>query len=76
MGTYFEPYLGPWGPKASILSERGLSCGAVYHPLLYHVVGWITFTHSGINYWLKARLLDAVPVGEYAAFWLGGTTDV
>ena len=31
---------------------------------------------SGINYWLKARLLEAIPPGEYAAFWLGGRATV
>ena len=30
----------------------------------------------GINYWLKARLLEAIPPGEYAAFWLGGRATV
>merc|ERR1719216_412647 len=28
--------------------------------------------HPGINYWLKSRLLEAIPPGQYAAFWLGG----
>merc|ERR1712071_63249 len=37
--------------------------------------GWVAeLDHPGINYWLKAQLLEAIPVGEYAAFWLGGTT--
>ena len=31
---------------------------------------------SGINYWLKARLLEAIPPGQYAAFWLGGRATV
>ena len=30
----------------------------------------------GINYWLKAKLLEATEIGEYASFWLGGTTQV
>ena len=33
--------------------------------------------HSlGLNYWLKARLLEVTDVGEYASFWLGATTNV
>ena len=31
---------------------------------------------SGLNYWLKARLLETTDVGEYASFWLGATTNV
>ena len=31
---------------------------------------------SGINYWLKARLLEAIPPGQYASFWLGGRATV
>ena len=31
---------------------------------------------TGINYWLKARLLAAIPPGQYAAFWLGGRATV
>ena len=30
----------------------------------------------GLNYWLKARLLETTDVGEYASFWLGATTNV
>ena len=30
----------------------------------------------GINYWLKSKLLEATEIGEYGAFWLGGTTQV
>ena len=37
----------------------------------------ITFlVETGINYWLKARLLEAIPPGQYAAFWLGGRATV
>merc|ERR1711971_1033113 len=38
-----------------------------------HSGSWVAeLDHPGINYWLKARLLAAIPPGEYAAFWLGG----
>merc|ERR1719184_83752 len=38
-----------------------------------HSGAWIAeLDHPGINYWLKSRLLEAIPPGEYAAFWLGG----
>merc|ERR1712110_958526 len=38
-----------------------------------HSGSWVAeLDHPGINYWLKARLLEAIPPGEYAAFWLGG----
>ena len=30
----------------------------------------------GINYWLKSKLLEATEIGEFGAFWLGGTTQV
>ena len=30
----------------------------------------------GINYWLKSRLLEAIPPGERAEFWLGGRAEV
>ena len=36
----------------------------------------LSLQHSGLNYWLKARLLEATDVGEYASFWLGATTNV
>merc|ERR1712203_1050953 len=38
-----------------------------------HSGSWVAeLDHPGINYWLKARLLEAIPPGQYAAFWLGG----
>jgi len=37
--------------------------------------GWVAeLDHPGINYWLKAKMLDASPVGERADYWLGATT--
>merc|ERR1712004_603347 len=37
-----------------------------------HSGSWVAeLDHPGINYWLKARLLEAIPPGQYAAFWLG-----
>merc|ERR1719510_1925540 len=38
-----------------------------------HSGAWVAeLDHPGINYWLKSRLLEAIPPGQYAAFWLGG----
>merc|ERR1739845_171182 len=38
-----------------------------------HSGSWVAeLDHPGINYWLKSRLLEAIPPGQYAAFWLGG----
>merc|ERR1712033_58081 len=38
-----------------------------------HSGSWVAeLDHPGINYWLKSRLLEAIPVGERAEFWLGG----
>ena len=31
---------------------------------------------SGINYWLKSKLLDTTEPGEFNQFWLGATTEV
>merc|ERR1712121_328562 len=37
---------------------------------------WVAeLDHPGINYWLKARLLDATEVGDFNQFWLGATTE-
>merc|ERR550517_1172378 len=38
-----------------------------------HSGSWVAeLDHPGINYWLKSRLLEAIPPGERAEFWLGG----
>ena len=37
---------------------------------------YVNLVLPGINYWLKARLLEAIPPGQYAAFWLGGRATV
>ena len=34
-----------------------------------------TLSSIGINYWLKSRLLEAIPPGERAEFWLGGRAE-
>merc|ERR1712107_305257 len=41
-----------------------------------HSGSWVAeLDHPGINYWLKSRLLEAIPVGERAEFWLGGRAE-
>jgi hypothetical protein len=54
-------------------------------------VGWLNWTtlvrtfsykillsnsFSGINYWLKSKLLANTEPGEFNQFWLGATTEV
>merc|ERR1711951_143798 len=37
--------------------------------------GWVAeLDHPGINYWLKAKLLDVTDIGQYESFWLGAYT--
>merc|ERR1712045_191400 len=41
-----------------------------------HDAAWVAeIDYPGLNYWLKARLLETTDVGEYASFWLGATTN-
>merc|ERR1711936_1307046 len=41
-----------------------------------HSGSWVAeLDHPGINYWLKSRLLEAIPPGERAEFWLGGRAE-
>merc|ERR1712045_224289 len=41
-----------------------------------HDAAWVAeIDYPGLNYWLKARLLETTYVGEYASFWLGATTN-
>ena len=34
------------------------------------------YCNAGINYWLKAQLLDLTEIGEREQFWLGAYTNV
>ena len=50
------------------------------HPGLLHLQSLTIKNFSqlyiGINYWLKAQLLDLTEIGEREQFWLGGYTNV